>query len=69
MGKKTNDLNNCLETIIEGFVKTSQGDGTVKSFRCKARESFGMRSTYGCAAMTKDEAQHRRWTFYEAVNY
>jgi hypothetical protein len=51
----------------DGFVKTSQGDGTVKSSRCKARESFGMRRTYGCAAVTKDEGQHRIWTFYEAV--
>ncbi len=23
---------------------------------------------FSYAAMTKDEAQHRRWTFYEAVN-
>jgi len=27
-----------------------------------------MRRTYRYAAMTKDEAQHSRWTFYEAVN-
>jgi len=26
-----------------------------------------MRRTYRYAAMTKDEAQHSRWTFYEAV--
>ena len=43
-------------------------DGTVKSFRCKARESLGMKRTYQYSAMTKDEAQRRRWTFYEAVN-
>jgi hypothetical protein len=47
-------------------------DGTVKSFRCKARESLGMRRTYRYAAMTEDEAQSRpwrdRWTFYKAVN-
>ena len=23
---------------------------------------------FSYAAMTKDEVQHRRWTFYEAVN-
>jgi hypothetical protein len=27
-----------------------------------------MRRTYRYAAMTKDEAQHSRWTFYEADN-
>ncbi|MEE8299713.1 MAG: hypothetical protein V3R28_00235, partial [Desulfatiglandales bacterium] len=32
------------------------------------RESLGMRRTYQYVAMTKDEAQRRRWTFYEAVN-
>jgi len=42
-------------------------DGKVKSFRCKARESLGMSRTYKYAAVTKDEAEHRRWTFYEAV--
>jgi hypothetical protein len=42
-------------------------DGKVKSFRCKASKSLGMRRTYKYAAMTKDEAQRRRWTFYEAV--
>jgi len=28
-----------------------------------------MKRTYKYAAMTKDEAQHSRMTFYEAVNY
>ncbi len=42
-------------------------DGPVKSSRCKARESLGMRRNYQYVAMTKDEAQRRRWTFYEAV--
>ncbi len=28
-----------------------------------------MRRTYQYAAVTKDEAQRRRWTFYEAVNF
>ncbi len=27
-----------------------------------------MKRTYRYAAMTKDEAQRSRWTFYEAVN-
>jgi len=26
-----------------------------------------MRRTFSYAAMTKDAAQHRKWTFYEAV--
>ena len=50
------------------LVKSQHLDGTVKSSRCKARESLGMRRTYRYAAMTKDEAQHSRWTFYKADN-
>ena len=53
--------------IIDDLVKSQKSDGTVKSSRCKARESLGMRRTYQYVAMTKDEAQRRRWTFYEAV--
>jgi len=66
--------------IFDGLVKSHKSDGTVKSSRCKARESLGMRRTYQYAAVTKDEAQRRpsallravsmsngRWTFYEAV--
>ena len=65
---------------IDGLVKSHKSGGTVKSSRCKARESLGMRRTYQYAAVTKDEAQRRpsallravsmsngRWTFYEAV--
>jgi len=51
----------------DGLVKSHKSDGTVKSSRCKARESLGMRRTYQYAAVTKDEVQRRRWTFYEAV--
>jgi hypothetical protein len=50
-------------------VKSSKPDGIVKSFRCKARKSDGMRRTYLYAAMTEDAAQRRRWTFYEAVKH
>jgi len=52
---------------IDEVVKSRKLDGTVKSFRCKARKSDGMRRTYLYAAMTEDAAQRRRWTFYEAV--
>jgi hypothetical protein len=65
---------------FDGLVKSHKSDGTVKSSRCKARESLGMRHIYQYAAVTKDEAQRRpsvllravsmsngRWTFYEAV--
>ena len=65
---------------VDGLVKSHRSDGTVKSSRCKARESLGMRRTYQYAAVTKDEAQRSpsallravsmsngRWTFYEAV--
>ena len=48
-------------------VKSRKSDGTVKSFRCKARKSEGMRRTYLYAAMTEDAPQRRRWAFYEAV--
>ncbi|MBI4621008.1 MAG: hypothetical protein HY739_12755 [Desulfobacterales bacterium] len=48
-------------------VKSQKSDGTVKSSRCKARKSEGMRHTYLYAAMTEDAAERRRWTFYEAV--
>ena len=49
------------------LVKSHKLDGTVKSARCKARESLGMRRTYKYVGMTKDEAQRSRWTFYEAI--
>ena len=52
---------------VNDLVKSQKSDGTVKGSRCKARESLGMRRTYQYVAMTKDEAQRRRWTFYEAV--
>jgi len=52
----------------DGLVKSHKSDGTVKSSRRKARESLGMRRTYQYAAVTKDEAQRRRWIFYEAVS-
>jgi hypothetical protein len=53
---------------LDELVKSHYLDGTVKSARCKARESLGMRRTYKYVGMTKDEAQRSRWTFYEAVN-
>ena len=53
---------------LNELVKSHKLDGTVKSARCKARESLGMRRTYKYVRMTKDEAQRSRWTFYEAVN-
>jgi hypothetical protein len=37
-------------------VKSQKSDGTVKSFRCQARKSDGMRRTYLYAAMTEDAA-------------
>ncbi len=52
---------------VDDLSKSQKSDGTVKSSRCKARESLGMRRTYQYVAMTKDEAQRRRRTFYEAV--
>jgi len=56
-----------LVVKIGESVKSRKSDGTVKSCRCKARKSDGMRRTYLYAAMTEDAAQRRRWTFYEAV--
>jgi hypothetical protein len=54
---------------FDELVKSHQLNGTVKSSRCKARESLGMRRTYKYVGMTKDEAQRSRWTFYEAVKF
>ncbi len=71
-----NKLNepNKPSSLIDELVKSHQSDDTVKSSRCKARESLRMRRTYWYAglaersqAMTKDEAQRSRWTFYEVV--
>jgi hypothetical protein len=53
--------------IVDEVVKSQKSDGTVKSSRCKARKSEGMKRTYMYAAMTEDAAERRRWTFYEAV--
>ena len=53
--------------ILDELVKSQKSDGTVKSSRCKARKSEGMKRTYLYAAMTEDAAERRRWTFYEAV--
>ena len=33
----------------------------------KTRKALGMRRTWRYVGMTKDEAQHNRWTFYEVV--
>jgi hypothetical protein len=45
--------------VFVDVVKSQKSEGTVKSSRCKARESLGMRRTYQYVAMTKDEAQSR----------
>jgi hypothetical protein len=57
-----------LTRNIDELVKSDNLDGTVKSARCKANESLGMRRTYKYVGMTKDEVQRSRWIFYEAVN-
>ena len=54
---------------FDKLVKSRQSDGTVKSARCKAYESLGMKRTYKYVGMTKDKAQRSRWTFYEAVKF
>ena len=65
-----------MKCKFDEVVKSQKSDGTVKSSRCKARKSEGMRRTYLCAAMTEDAApvcvqgtgrEPRRWIFYEAV--
>jgi len=52
---------------VDELLKSRNLDGKVKSFGFKARKSLGERRTYRYAAMTKDAAQRRKWTFYEAV--
>jgi len=42
---------------LDALVKSHSLDGTVKSSRCKARKSLGMRRTYKYVGMTKNEAQ------------
>jgi hypothetical protein len=56
--------------------KKSEFDGKVKSFKFKARKSWGipagrdLRESYLLyVAMTKDAAQRRSWTFYEAIKH
>ncbi len=62
---------------FDELVKSLQTDDTVKSSRCKAR---GLTSSHfngailrneaylSYAAVTKDEAQRSRWTFYKVVS-
>jgi hypothetical protein len=59
----------CEVFSFDELVKSHKLDGTVKSSRCKACESLGMRRTNKYVGMTKDEAQRSRWTFYEAVKF
>ncbi|OIP29031.1 MAG: hypothetical protein AUK23_11670 [Deltaproteobacteria bacterium CG2_30_43_15] len=63
------NIPNFMVNNFDEVVKSQKSDGTVKSSRCKARKSEGMRRTYLYAAMTEDAAERRRWTFYEAVNF
>jgi len=53
--------NKIFWTKIDETVKSRKSDGTVKSFRCKACKSEGIRRTYLYAAMTEDATQRRRW--------
>lgn len=44
----------------DALVKSRHLDGTVKSCRCKARESLGVRRKVKYVGMTNDEAQRSR---------
>jgi hypothetical protein len=55
-GGKTGLLDKKPRTKSEKVAKSQKSDGTVKSFRCKARKSDGMRRTYLYAAMNEDAA-------------
>jgi hypothetical protein len=50
----------CSAVNIDDFVKSLKSDDKVKGFRCKARESLGLRRTWKYVGMTKDEAQRSR---------
>jgi len=52
----------------DGLVKSHKSDGTVKSSRCKACKSLGMRRTYQYAAVTKDQAQRRPSALLRAMS-
>jgi hypothetical protein len=58
----------CKTIKQNGLVNRHKSDGTVKSSRCKARESLGMRRTYQYAAVTKGEAQRRPSALLRAVS-
>jgi len=45
-----------LGVKTDEFVISQEWDGKVKSAKCKACESGGVRRTYQYAAMTEDEA-------------
>ncbi|MDY6824685.1 MAG: hypothetical protein SWH68_12955 [Thermodesulfobacteriota bacterium] len=54
----------------DGPVKSRIWDGKVKSSRYGAALSLPRNEAYlAYAAMTRDAAQHRYWTFYEAVKF
>jgi hypothetical protein len=74
--------NGNVKDKFDELVKSPSLDDTVKSSRCEARKSLGMRRTYKYVGMAKDEAQHSpsamlramsmsngRWTFYKAVKF
>jgi hypothetical protein len=53
---------------LDGFVKSQNWEGKVKSSICKARKTLGVRRTYKVSRNDEGEAQRRRWTFCEAIN-
>jgi hypothetical protein len=58
-----------LRSIHEdGLVNSRESYGTVKSSRCKAHESFGMRRSYQYIAVTKGEAERRPSALLRAVS-
>jgi hypothetical protein len=52
--------------ILERIVN-HQGDGFVKSSRCKARKNRGVKRTCKVRCNDEVEAQRRRWTFYGTI--
>jgi len=58
-----------LKYRFDESVKSQKWDGKGKSSSSRRRESRVMRRTGRTSNSQRDEAQHRNWTFYEAIRF
>jgi len=59
----------CEAINFDEPVKRHQNHGFVNSSRCKARKNCGVKRNYKVRCNDEVEAQRRRWTFYESINF